>query len=94
MSYTVGLESIRRISTRSLSLTGTKKNFSAEFGLNRYIILVGFFSRWLRQKYEQGLEEKRRVRLEAKQRRRRERQSIKRQQLQQDIQLAKSYGYS
>ncbi|CAF1409267.1 unnamed protein product [Adineta steineri] len=52
------------------------------------------FRRWLRQKYEQSLEEKRRIRLETKQRRRRERRSLKRYQLQQDIQLAKSYGYS
>ncbi|UJR21241.1 hypothetical protein I4U23_024336 [Adineta vaga] len=52
------------------------------------------FRRWLRQKHEQALEEKRRIRLEIKQRRRRDRRSIKRHQLQQDIQLAKSYGYS
>ncbi|CAF0873620.1 unnamed protein product [Adineta ricciae] len=52
------------------------------------------FRRWLRQKHEQALEEKRRIRFEIKQQRRRERRSIKRHQLQQDIQLAKSYGYS
>jgi len=52
------------------------------------------FSRWLRQKYEQSMEEKRQLRFELKQQRRRQRRSIKRYQLQQDLQLAKSYGYS
>jgi hypothetical protein len=40
------------------------------------------------------MEEKRQLRLEIKQQRRRQRRSIKRYQLQQDLQLAKSYGYS
>jgi hypothetical protein len=40
------------------------------------------------------MEEKHQARLEAKRQRRRQRRSIKRHQLQQDIQLAKSFGYS
>jgi hypothetical protein len=40
------------------------------------------------------LEEKRQLRLEGKRQRRRQRRSIKRHQLQQDLQLAKSFGYS
>jgi len=40
------------------------------------------------------MEEKRQLRLEAKHQRRRQRRSIKRNQLQHDLQLAKSYGYS
>jgi ribosomal protein L32 len=40
------------------------------------------------------MEEKRQLRLEAKYQRRRQRRSIKRNQLQHDLQLAKSFGYS
>lgn len=60
--------------------------------------MLGFFIivlfRWLRRKYEQSLEEKRQLRLESKRNRRRQRRSIKRNQLQHDLQLAKSFGYS
>ena len=49
-----------------------------------------FFS-WLRRKYRQALEEKRRERAERK---RPARRSIKRHQLHQHLQLAKSYGYT
>jgi hypothetical protein len=49
---------------------------------------------WLRRKYEQSKEEQRQLRLEARRLRRRQRRSIKRFQLQQDLQLAKSFGYS
>jgi hypothetical protein len=52
------------------------------------------FCSWLRRKYEQSKEEKRQLRLEARRLRRRQRRSIKRFQLQQDLQLAKSFGYS
>lgn len=40
------------------------------------------------------MEEKRQLRVETKRHRRRHRHSIKRNQLQQDLQLAKSFGYS
>ena len=46
--------------------------------------LLIYFSRWLRRKYEQSMEEKRQLRLEAKRLRRQQRRSIKRYQLQQD----------
>ena len=49
-----------------------------------------YYSRWLRRKYQQAMEEKRRERSEKK----RPRRSIKRHQLHQHLQLAKSYGYS
>ncbi|CAF0929596.1 unnamed protein product [Rotaria sp. Silwood1] len=52
------------------------------------------FQRWLRRKYEQSKEEKRQLRLEARRLRRLQRRSIKRFRLQQDLQLAKSFGYS
>ncbi|CAF0758736.1 unnamed protein product [Didymodactylos carnosus] len=52
------------------------------------------FHRWLRQKYEQSLEEKRQLRLEARRLRRRQKKSLKRYRLDQDLQLAKSFGYS
>ncbi|CAF0921607.1 unnamed protein product [Didymodactylos carnosus] len=52
------------------------------------------FRRWLRQKYEQSLEEKRQLRLEAKKLRRRQKKSLTRYRLDQDLQLAKSFGYS
>ncbi|CAF0897049.1 unnamed protein product [Rotaria sordida] len=52
------------------------------------------FNRWLRRKYEQSKEEKRQLRLEARRLRRLQRRSIKRFRLQQDLQLAKSFGYS
>ncbi|CAF2342817.1 unnamed protein product [Rotaria sp. Silwood2] len=52
------------------------------------------FHRWLRRKYEQSKEEKRQLRLEARRLRRLQRRSIKRFRLQQDLQLAKSFGYS
>jgi hypothetical protein len=45
--------------------------------------------RWLRRKYEQSKEEKRRLINVNK----RQYRSIKRQRLQRDIQLAKLYGY-
>ena len=51
-------------------------------------------SRWLRRKYEQSREEKRLLRFEQRRIRRRQRRSIKRFQLLQDLQLAKSFGYS
>lgn len=49
---------------------------------------------WLRRKCEQAKEEKRQLRLEARRLRRIQRRSIKRFQLQQDLQLAKSFGYT
>jgi len=49
---------------------------------------------WLRRKYEQSKEEKRQLRLETRRLRRHQRRSIKRFQLQQDLQLAKAFGYS
>ncbi|CAF3345726.1 unnamed protein product [Rotaria socialis] len=52
------------------------------------------FKRWLRRKDEQSKEEKRQLRLETRRLRRMQRRSIKRYQLQQDLQLAKSFGYS
>lgn len=52
------------------------------------------FRRWLRRKYEQSRDERRQKRREEKLLRRRQRRSIKRFQLQQDLQLAKSFGYS
>lgn len=52
------------------------------------------FQRWLRRKYEQSKEEQRQLRLEARRLRRRQRRSIKRYQLQQDLQLARSFGYT
>lgn len=56
--------------------------------------MLSNLSRWLRRKYEQSREEKRQKRREERLLRRRQRRSIKRFQLQQDLQLAKSFGYS
>ena len=53
-----------------------------------------FFYRWLRRKYEQSREEQRQLRIESRRLRRRQRRSIKRFQLHQDLQLARSFGYS
>jgi hypothetical protein len=58
------------------------------------IIFFCIINSWLRRKYEQSKEEKRQLRLEARRLRRRQRRSIKRFQLHQDLQLAKSFGYS
>ncbi|CAF5051359.1 unnamed protein product [Rotaria magnacalcarata] len=52
------------------------------------------FKRWCRRKDEQSKEEKRQLRLETRRIRRMQRRSIKRYQLQQDLQLAKAFGYS
>ncbi len=60
---------------------------------NRISLLLFLFS-WVRRKWEQSREEQRQLRLEARRLRRRQRRSIKRFQLQQDLQLAKSFGYS
>ena len=53
-----------------------------------------FLFSWLRQKYEQSKEEQRQLGLESRRLRRRQRRSIKRFRLQQDLQLARSFGYS
>lgn len=58
-----------------------------------FIIFLMIYS-WLRRKCEQAKEEKRQLRLEARRLRRIQRRSIKRFQLQQDLQLAKSFGYT
>ncbi len=58
-----------------------------------FLLFIFLFS-WLRRKYEQSREEQRQLRLETRRLRRRQRRSIKRFQLQQDLQLAKSFGYS
>lgn len=49
---------------------------------------------WLRRKNEESREEKRRLRLETRRLRRHQRRSLKRFQLQQDLQLARSFGYT
>jgi hypothetical protein len=55
---------------------------------------ISLISSWLRRKYEQSKEEQRQLRIEARRLRRRQRRSIKRFQLHQDLQLARSFGYS
>jgi len=62
------------------------------FYKNKFFFSILFS--WLRRKYEQSKEEKRQLRLETRRLRRHQRRSIKRFQLQQDLQLAKSLGYS
>ncbi|CAF1304234.1 unnamed protein product [Adineta ricciae] len=52
------------------------------------------FRLWLRRKNEESREEKRRLRLETRRLRRHQRRSLKRYQLQQDLQLARSFGYT
>ena len=71
-------------------------NRSVEFKKNEKFIWCLFiiWFRWLRRKYEQARQEKRQMRLEERRLRRRQRRSIKRFQLQQDLQLAKAFGYS